>query len=271
MSAKKHILVIEDDEFVREFLSLCLGEKGYKVSLAPDGESARKAFGKKTFDLIILDLGLPDMDGLDIAEQIRVISSVPIIVLSARKRREDRLSALGLGADDYITKPCDQEELILRVENVLARATKHPLDDRRSVEERQKKRVMLLGGGGAFVAITAALVFFFWDAIVGPPSGLRGAVAGTHLKLGVSMKCDDGNISLSVSNKGNRWPNFGEVRVYRTSNETVVKKRSLLLARGQTVTFNVDAKMYGSEEMGLWVKPLWYARDFKYDAVINCG
>jgi DNA-binding response OmpR family regulator len=120
---KKHILIVEDDELVQALLGAYIGKKGFKVSLAVTGKEMLSILGKKSIDLILLDLGLPDEDGLTLARQVRARSTIPIIVLTAQKGREDRLIALEVGADNYITKPFDLEELILRIRNVLDRSS----------------------------------------------------------------------------------------------------------------------------------------------------
>jgi DNA-binding response OmpR family regulator len=120
--ARKHLLVVEDDEFVQQLLAACLENEGYEVSLAVSGKEMFGMLDRGRVDLVLLDLGLPDEEGLVLARQIRSRSTLPIIVLTARKEQENRLAALELGADDYLTKPCDPRELALRVRNVLARS-----------------------------------------------------------------------------------------------------------------------------------------------------
>jgi len=117
-----HLLIVEDDEFVQQLLAAYLQSEGFKVSLAANGEELLAVLDKEPIHLVLLDLGLPDEDGLALARQIRARSSLPIIVLTARQKREDRLTALAVGADDYVTKPCDPQELALRVRNLLSRA-----------------------------------------------------------------------------------------------------------------------------------------------------
>ena len=95
---------------------------GFKVSLAATGKEMLAYIDSEAIDLVLLDLGLPDEDGLVLARQVRVRSSLPIIVVTARKEQKDRLAALEIGADDYLTKPFDPEELTLRVRNILGRA-----------------------------------------------------------------------------------------------------------------------------------------------------
>ena len=95
---------------------------GFKVSLAATGKEMLACIDSEAIDLVLLDLGLPDEDGLVLARQVRARSSLPIIVVTARKEQKDRLAALEIGADDYLTKPFAPEELTLRVRNILGRA-----------------------------------------------------------------------------------------------------------------------------------------------------
>jgi len=118
-----HLLIVEDDEFVQQLLAAVLQNEGFKVSLAASGEEMLALLDQEPVHLVLLDLGLPDEDGLTLARQLRVRSSLPIIVLTARQKRDDRLIALEMGVDDYLTKPCDPQELVLRVRNLLSRAS----------------------------------------------------------------------------------------------------------------------------------------------------
>jgi len=118
----QHILVVEDDEMIQSFLALHLKNDGFEVSLAGSGKEMSRALGQADIDLIVLDLGLPDGDGLTLAQEVRSVSSIPIVVATARQGADDRIMALGLGADDYVTKPYDPRELVLRIRNVLSRS-----------------------------------------------------------------------------------------------------------------------------------------------------
>ena len=117
-----HLLIVEDDELVQSLLAAYHQKEGYRISLASNGKEMHALANSDKIDLILLDLNLPDEDGLVLARQTRSRSNVPIIVITARKERADRLTALEVGADDYITKPFDPDELILRVQNLLGRA-----------------------------------------------------------------------------------------------------------------------------------------------------
>lgn len=125
----KHLLIVEDDELVQSLLAAYLQNEGFKVSLAISGKEMLACIDSEPIDLILLDLGLPDEDGLVLARQIRARSSLPIIVVTARKEQKDRLAALEIGADDYLTKPFDPEELVLRVRNLLGRAGEGSTED----------------------------------------------------------------------------------------------------------------------------------------------
>jgi len=118
----QRVLVVEDDPTLRLVIQDNLGSEGYDVDLAADGASAIRQARSTTPDLIILDLTLPDCDGLAVLPTLRQGGQIPIIILTARSQQPEKLSGLRLGADDYITKPFDMEELLARIRAVLRRA-----------------------------------------------------------------------------------------------------------------------------------------------------
>jgi DNA-binding response OmpR family regulator len=116
------ILVVEDEAKIAEALSAYLGSAGYGVSLADDGESGLAAFNKSAPDLVILDLMLPKMSGEKLCTEIRRVSRVPVIMLTAKSGEDDKVCGFALGADDYISKPFSPRELMARVRSVLRRS-----------------------------------------------------------------------------------------------------------------------------------------------------
>src|SRR6202171_3061797 len=117
-----HILVVDDDVAIRELIREYLSEHDFKVSLAESGADMDKVLGAgEMVDLVILDLKLPDEDGLAIARRLRESLDLPIIILTGRKEEADRIMGLELGADDYVTKPFSQRELLARIKAVLRR------------------------------------------------------------------------------------------------------------------------------------------------------
>ena len=119
----QRILVVEDEKPLREFVARNLSVRGYEVLTAANGMEALALFQTQPLDLIILDLMMPHMDGLELTQRIRRASTVPIIVLSALDEERDKVTALDLGADDYLTKPFGVEELLARVRGLLRRAS----------------------------------------------------------------------------------------------------------------------------------------------------
>ncbi len=123
------ILLIEDEPQIRRFLRTSLGEHHYRLIEAETGKQGLTLAATQPPDLVILDLGLPDIDGLEVTRQLRDWSSVPIIVLSARGQEKDKVAALDLGADDYLTKPFGVGELLARIRVALRHAaTKNQAD-----------------------------------------------------------------------------------------------------------------------------------------------
>jgi two-component system, OmpR family, alkaline phosphatase synthesis response regulator PhoP len=117
---KRSILLVEDEENLHEALKLNLELEGYEITSAFDGAAALKAVQGEFFDLIILDVMLPEMDGINVTETIRISNNeVPILILSAKNSSSDRVLGLKKGADDYLTKPFNLEELLLRVQKLI--------------------------------------------------------------------------------------------------------------------------------------------------------
>jgi two-component system phosphate regulon response regulator OmpR len=117
----ERILLVEDDPRLAEMLSEYLGQAGFRVTVAPLGATALERFSAADFDAVLLDLMLPDMDGLDICRQVRSKSDAPILMLSARGDAVDRIVGLELGADDYLSKPFQPRELLARLRAILRR------------------------------------------------------------------------------------------------------------------------------------------------------
>lgn len=122
MNKKQKIMLVEDEESLAVGLKFNLEEEGYEVSHARDGREALEFYEKENYDLIILDVMLPYVNGFEVAEQIRKKNpQLPILMLTARTRKEDKIHGLELGADDYMTKPFHLDELLLRVKGMLRR------------------------------------------------------------------------------------------------------------------------------------------------------
>ena len=115
------VLVVDDEPHLRRTLAISLRARGYVVETVADGRSALQSVAERTPDVVVLDLGLPDLDGIDVLRRLRETSSVPVIVLSARTDSADKVEALDVGADDYVTKPFAMDELLARVRVALRR------------------------------------------------------------------------------------------------------------------------------------------------------
>lgn len=122
--ASKKILVVEDDYNIYDLISIYLRKEGYTVQGASDGEKGLAVFKAEAPDLVVLDLMLPKMDGWDVCREIKKISDIPIIMLTAKGETFDKVLGLKLGADDYMVKPFDPKELIARIDAVLRRYQK---------------------------------------------------------------------------------------------------------------------------------------------------
>ena len=129
MLQKLSILVIEDEKSICDFITKTLNAQNYKTTSAHTGKDGLAILTSALPDLVLLDLGLPDMDGLDIIQQTRRWSSLPIIVISARTQEREKVAALDAGADDYITKPFEIKEVIARIQVQLRHKNKDMVSD----------------------------------------------------------------------------------------------------------------------------------------------
>lgn len=149
------ILLVEDEENIREAVKLNLEMEDYEVVVTDNGKDALKYFKEQHFDLIILDVMLPEIDGFQICEQIRLTNlEVPILFLTAKDAASDRIAGLKKGGDDYLTKPFVLEELLLRVGNLIKRTSKAPENSPESYEFGSNKVNFMTfeaeGNGGKF-------------------------------------------------------------------------------------------------------------------------
>ncbi len=122
MSDATHILVVDDDRRLRELLSRYLSENGFRVTTAEHAAAARARLGGLDFDLLIVDVMMPGETGLELTQSLRADSEVPILMLTAMAEAADRIAGLERGADDYLAKPFEPRELVLRIRSILARS-----------------------------------------------------------------------------------------------------------------------------------------------------
>lgn len=116
-----HVLLVDDDQRIRDLLGRYLMENGFRVTTADDCDTARASMRGLSFDLVILDVMMPGENGLELARSLKSISPVPICMLTAKAEPEDRVEGLEAGVDDYVTKPFEPRELVLRLQNIMRR------------------------------------------------------------------------------------------------------------------------------------------------------
>ncbi len=121
-----HLLVVDDDDRIRDLLRRYLGQNGFRISAAANAAEARRLMQGLTFDLVVLDVMMPGEDGFELTKALRKVDNVPIILLTARGEAGDRIEGLSLGADDYLAKPFEPEELVLRIQAILKRQATPP-------------------------------------------------------------------------------------------------------------------------------------------------
>ena len=124
--ADTHLLVVDDDDRIRDLLKRYLKKNQFRVTTAANAADARRIMNGLTFDILILDVMMPGEDGLALTKSLRAVDDIPIILLTAMGEAQDRINGLSLGADDYLPKPFEPEELVLRIKSILRRQAARP-------------------------------------------------------------------------------------------------------------------------------------------------
>ena len=158
------ILVVDDETRIRSIIKKYAEFEGHTIIEARDGMEAVYLCRKEEFDIVIMDIMMPELDGFSACREIRKISQIPIIMLSARGEEYDKINGFELGIDDYVVKPFSPKELMLRIEAVMKRTKR--VD---STEERCKNKIIEFDGGGLKIDITARIVYIDGEKIYMSP------------------------------------------------------------------------------------------------------
>ena len=190
-----HILVVDDDVRLRQLLQRYLVQNDYLVSTAADAAEAKAQLKNLAVDLLVLDIMMPGQDGLSLTEELRRESDVPVLLLTARGAPEDRIKGLEAGADDYLPKPFEPRELLLRIATILRRVQSVQVDDvvrfgpfsfnRRTAELRKNDDVIHLTTGE--IALLQALAAKPGRAVSRVELGEKGKIAGSDRAVDVQM------------------------------------------------------------------------------------
>jgi two-component system, OmpR family, alkaline phosphatase synthesis response regulator PhoP len=197
----KHILVVDDEPRIAQIARDYLERAGFKVTVAASGEEALAATRSRRPDLIVLDLGLPKLDGFDVTRAVRKDSNVPIIMLTARVDESDKLIGLELGADDYVTKPFSPKELVARVRAVFRRVDSAPPrgDIVQSGDVRLDKRRMQAMVGTRSIDLTAT-EFDLLATLVAQPGRVFTRAQLLDAIRGVEVESFDRAIDAHIKN-----------------------------------------------------------------------
>lgn len=156
-----HILVVDDEARIRSIIKKYAEFEGHSITEAGDGMEAVRLCRKENFDVIIMDIMMPELDGFSACREIRKVSDTPIIMLSARGEEYDKINGFELGIDDYVVKPFSPKELMLRIEAIMKRVGSRASDSTKKTPNQKVE----LDGGGLTVDLTARLVFLHGERI----------------------------------------------------------------------------------------------------------
>jgi DNA-binding response OmpR family regulator len=196
-----HILVVDDEPSISEVVSLYLEQAGYKVTVVQDGQAALDTLARSLPDLVILDLMLPKVDGLEITRRLRAQGNTPIIMLTARREETDRIVGLEMGADDYVVKPFSPRELVSRVKAVLRRVqNSHTTSSERPLafdDLRIDPRTRLVEVAGAELNLTVKEFDLLWT-LASHPRQVFNRDQLLDLVWGVTEYVDPSTVTVHV-------------------------------------------------------------------------
>jgi two-component system OmpR family response regulator len=200
----QHILVVDDEPHIRDVICFALDRAGMRPLIARTGQEAITTFRRERIDLAVLDIGLPDFDGLEVCREIRKTSALPILFLSARDEEIDRILGLEIGGDDYVTKPFSPRELIARIRAILKRSGAGPLVPERNslltvgqvLLDRAGRSVAI---GGKPIAVTA-MEFSILDALLTRPTMVFTREQLMQAAYGPGMHVSDRTIDSHIRN-----------------------------------------------------------------------
>lgn len=222
METSPHILVVDDDFEIRKLLGRYLQAQGFRVTLAEDGRHAGEAMASNRVDLVVLDLMLPDVSGLDLCRSLRARSRVPIILLTALKEDVDRIIGLEVGADDYLGKPFNPRELLARIRAVLRRTAIHqgaaePLSQsfRFAGFVAYPETREIVDAAGAPVALTGA-EFDLLMAFLQRPGRMLSRDQLLDITQGRSATAFDRSVDVLVSRLRRKLGDAGTFRILKT-------------------------------------------------------
>ena len=219
------ILLIEDDRRLAEMLSKYLGEAGFSVSIAGSGREGLTRLGREPHEAVVLDLTLPDMDGLDVCRELRALSQTPVLMLTARGEPMDRVVGLEMGADDYLPKPFEPRELLARLRAILRRgpgaAVSHVLRFGRLEIDRDARSVRVDGAERVLTAHQFALL----QALAERAGRVLSRDALMDLVRGEALEAFDRSIDVHVS------------RIRAAIEDDPKRPRRLLTVRGAGYVF----------------------------------
>jgi DNA-binding response OmpR family regulator len=208
---RRRVLVIEDEESISKPLSEALEREGFSVEIAATGEGGIDAASRRPPDIILLDLMLPDLDGKDVCRSIRLESSVPIIMLTARGLETDRVVGLELGADDYVVKPFGVAELVARMRAVMRRSAGAPSEPQDEITRREFELLRILMENSGSVLTRERLMEEVWDPNwFGPTKTLDVHISTLRRKLGDDP--NDPKYIHTVRGVGFRFASVEELR-----------------------------------------------------------
>jgi len=214
------ILVVDDEPHIRDVICFALERAGMAPTTARNGTEAMMAFHRGHIDLVVLDIGMPEMDGLEVCRQIRRTSGLPILFLSARDEEIDRVLGLEIGGDDYVTKPFSPRELVARVKAILKRSGNGTGADNRGTMVAVGELILDRAGrtvtfGGNAIAATA-LEFSILDALLSRPEMVFSREQLMEAAYGAGIHVADRTIDSHIRNIRAKFSAAGAVGVIAT-------------------------------------------------------